>query len=76
MSSDAEDTHDGAPKGKLPLEWTLDFNGGGAQGRLRLKVKKEKEGQEIDDEAQRQHTQRLWARQRETDPDYPEPGES
>ena len=70
MSDDAEDTRDGAPKGMLPLEWALDFNGRGSQGRLRLKVKKEKEGQEAEEEARRQQVQRLWARQRETDPDY------
>lgn len=75
VSSDAEDTRDGAPKGKLPLEWTLDFNGRGSQGRLRLKVKKEKEGQELEDEAQREQVQRLWARQRVTDPDWTIPEE-
>jgi hypothetical protein len=75
LSSDAEDTRDGAPKGKLPLEWQLDFAGRGSQGRLRLKVRKEKEGQEVEDEAQRKQIQRLWARQRETDPDYAEPRE-
>ncbi|KIW70585.1 hypothetical protein PV04_02841 [Phialophora macrospora] len=75
LSSDAEDTRDGAPKGKLPLEWQLDFNGRGSQGRLRLKVRKEKEGQEVEDEAQRKQIQRLWARQRETDPDYADRGE-
>lgn len=75
MSSDAEDTRDGAPKGKLPIEWALDLNGRGSQGRLRLKVKKEKEGQEMEDEAQREQVQRLWARQRVTDPDYTEPDE-
>ena len=75
VSEDAEDTRDGAPKGKLPLEWTLDFNGRGSQGRLRLKVRKEKEGQEVEDEAQRQQMQRLWARQGETDPDYHDPDE-
>jgi hypothetical protein len=70
VSSEAEDAPDGGPKGKLPLEWTLDFNGRGSQGRLRLKVRKEKEGQEAEDEAQREEVRRLWARQREIDPDW------
>ncbi|KAK5561591.1 hypothetical protein LTR46_000396 [Exophiala xenobiotica] len=70
VSSEAEDAPDGGPKGKLPLEWTLDFNGRGSQGRLRLKVRKEKEGQEVEDEAQREEVRRLWARQREIDPDW------
>lgn len=73
VSSEAEDTHDGAPKGKLPLEWTLDFHGRGSQGRLRLKVRKEKEGQEVEDEAEGEEVGRLWARQRETDPDWTNP---
>lgn len=70
VSADAEDTPDGGRKGKLPLEWTLDFNGRGSQGRLRLKVRKEKDGQEVEDEAQREEVRRLWARQRDTDPDW------
>lgn len=44
MSSEAEEISDGDVKGKLPLEWTLDFNGRGSQGRLRLKVKKADDG--------------------------------
>ncbi|KAJ4513139.1 hypothetical protein HRR83_005498 [Exophiala dermatitidis] len=70
LSPDAEDAPDGGRNGKLPLEWTLDFNGRGSQGRLRLKVRKEKEGQEAEDEAQRDEVRRLWARQREIDPDW------
>ena len=61
MSSDAEDTQDGAPKGMLPLEWTLDFGGfggTGAMGRCRLKVKNDR-GWE-DDEAGRDR--REWER--------------
>ncbi|KAI1621130.1 hypothetical protein EDD37DRAFT_612575 [Exophiala viscosa] len=73
VSSEAEDTPDGAPKGKLPLEWTLDFNGRGSQGRLRLKVRKEKEGQEAEDEEEREEVRRLWARQRVADPDWGDP---
>jgi hypothetical protein len=73
VSSEAEDTSDGQAKGKLPLEWTLDFDGRGSQGRLRLKVKKEKEGQDEENEAQREEMRRLWMRQRETDPDFSDP---
>ncbi|KIX07415.1 uncharacterized protein Z518_02068 [Rhinocladiella mackenziei CBS 650.93] len=76
VNSEAEDAPDGGTKGKLPLEWTLDFNGRGSQERLLLKVKKEKEGQEADDEAQRQEIRRLWARQQETDPDWVESEET
>lgn len=32
VSDDAQDTPDGAPKGMLPLEWTLDFAGFGGKG--------------------------------------------
>ena len=72
MTSEAEDAPDGGRKGKLPLEWTLDFNGTGSQGRLRLKVKKEKEGQELEEEARREAVARLWRQQRERDPDWVE----
>lgn len=41
LSEDAEDAPNGVPKGLLPLDWTLDFNGDGSQGRCRLKVKSE-----------------------------------
>jgi hypothetical protein len=70
MSAEAEDTADGQIEGKLPLEWHLDFNGRGSQGRWRLKVKKEKEGQELEDAAQRESVLRMWRQQRERDPDY------
>ncbi|KIV97287.1 hypothetical protein PV10_01054 [Exophiala mesophila] len=70
VSNQAEDTADGGIKGKLPLEWTLDFNGRGSQGRLRLKVMKEKDGQEDEDQAHRDQVRRLWARQRDLDPDW------
>lgn len=73
VSSEAEDTMDGGAKGKLPLEWELDFNGQGSQGRLRLKVRREKHGQEIEDEAQVEEVRRMWMRQRETDPDWVHP---
>lgn len=70
MSSDAEDAPDGGRKGKLPLEWTLDFDGRGSQGRCRLKVMKEKEGQEVEDAAQQAAVMRQWRQQRERDPDW------
>lgn len=73
MSSEAEETADGQVQGKLPLEWHLDFNGRGSQGRWRLKVKKEKENQEIEDAAQRESFLRGWRRQREQDPDWVNP---
>ncbi|EXJ90131.1 hypothetical protein A1O3_03200 [Capronia epimyces CBS 606.96] len=73
VSVEAGDTPDGGRKGQLPLEWTLDFNRGGSQGRLRLKVKKEKEGQEAEDAAQREEVRRLGLRQQRTDPDWVDP---
>jgi hypothetical protein len=72
MSSEAEDAPDGGKKGKLPMEWTLDFNGRGSQGRCRLKIKREKEGQEIEEAAQREAVTRLWRQQRQRDPDWVE----
>ena len=56
------------------MDWMLDFNGNGSQGRLQLKVKKEKVGQEAEDEVQREEIRRLWTRQRDADPDWIEPG--
>lgn len=76
VSSEAEDTNDGGVKGKLPLEWTLDFNGRGSQGRLRLKVRREKLGQEAENEAQDEEVRRMWLRQRELDPDWVDPDAS
>jgi hypothetical protein len=73
MSTEAEDTADGQQQGKLPLEWYLDFSSRGSQGRWRLKVKKEKENQEIEDAAQRESVMRSWRRQRELDPDWINP---
>lgn len=70
LSSDAEETVDGQEQGKLPLEWSLDFNGRGSQGRWRLKVMKEKQGSEIEDAAQRESVLRVWRQQREQDPDW------
>jgi hypothetical protein len=72
LSSDAEDSPDGAENGSLPFEWLLDFDGGGSQKRCRLKVRREKEGQDEENEAQREEVRRLWMQQRQTDPDYVE----
>jgi len=44
MSGEAEDAPDSVEKGMLPLQWTLDFNGRGAQGRYKVKVRRQKEG--------------------------------
>ena len=41
VSEDAVASPDGHEKNMLPIDWTLDFNGGGSQGRLRMRVKKE-----------------------------------
>lgn len=70
LSSDAVDAPDGGEEGSLPLEWTLDFEGLGSQQRRRLRVMKEKEGQEVEDVRQREEVRRLWMRQRERDPDW------
>lgn len=48
VSEQARDTPDGAPKGALPLEWLLDFEGfqgRGSMARLRLKVKNDRNWQ-------------------------------
>ncbi|KAK3686456.1 hypothetical protein LTR37_019806 [Vermiconidia calcicola] len=61
VSSDAEDSPDGALKGLLKLEWMLDFTSfgaTGAMGRCRLKVKSDRDWE--DDEAARD--QREWER--------------
>lgn len=63
VSEDAQDTPDGAAKGMLPLEWTLDFDGfggKGSMGRCRLKVKDDREwdGASAEDERDR----REWGR--------------
>jgi hypothetical protein len=46
VSEDALDSPDGAAKGSLPLEWTLDFDGfggKGSMGRCQLKVRNNRE---------------------------------
>ncbi|EMC99099.1 hypothetical protein BAUCODRAFT_22388 [Baudoinia panamericana UAMH 10762] len=63
VSSDAEDSRDGAPKGMLRLDWTLDFTsfgGTGAKGRHRLKVKNERGWADVDEEAERDEAE--WSR--------------
>lgn len=70
VSSEAEDTPDGAVKGMLSLEWTLDFEGfggRGSMGRTKLKVKSDKElvggdGEEARDDAEWQRTVRQYQR--------------
>lgn len=72
MSSDAEDSPDGAPKGMLRLEWTLDFTsfgGTGAMGRCRLKVKNDRGWHSKDLEADRREWERTM-RQYERDGRY------
>ena len=47
VSEDAEDSPNGAAKGSLPLEWTLDFDGfggKGSMGRCQLKVRTTESG--------------------------------
>jgi len=72
MSGEAEDAPDGGENGMLPLQWTLDFSGRGAQGRCKVKIKRQKEG--IDEEMQRQgeRVRRIWTEQRRADPDWVE----
>ena len=75
VSSEADTSSDGVERGSLPLSWMLDFEGGGSQKRCRLKVVREKEGVDEENEAERVRVRRAWMRQREMDPDY-EDGES
>ena len=63
VSSDAEDSPDGASKGMLPVEWTLDFTGfggKGSMGRCRLKVKNDRAWQDVSDEEARDDAE--WQR--------------
>ena len=63
VSSDAENSPDGAAKGMLKLEWRLDFEsfgGTGAMGRCRLKVKSDRDWEGEDGEAGRDR--REWER--------------
>ncbi|KAF2216795.1 hypothetical protein CERZMDRAFT_32252 [Cercospora zeae-maydis SCOH1-5] len=64
VSSEAENSPDGAEKGMLPLEWMLDFEGFGGKGSMggvRLKVKNDREWDGgVSDEEQRDT--REWQR--------------
>lgn len=63
VSEDAQDSPDGVPKGMLPLEWRLDFDGfggKGSMGRCRLKVKNDREWQDVSSEEERDN--REWQR--------------
>lgn len=75
VSTQAEDTVDGGHKGKLPLDWRLDFSGRGSQMRMRLKVRREKGGMENEEAEKRVREQlgRAWTAQRRGDPDYVPP---
>jgi len=70
VSSEAQDAPDGAQRGMLSLDWTLDFHGRGSQGRCRLKVKREKDDQEREEERAREAVRRTWRRQRAEDGDW------
>ena len=63
VSEDAFDSPDGARKGALPLEWTLDFEGfggKGSMGRCRLKVKDDREWDRpgVEEEGERREARR------------------
>lgn len=79
VSEDAEDSPDGAPKGMLRLEWMLDFesfDGTGAMGRCRFKVKNDRNWQDISDEEERDEAE--WnrtIRQYQQDGNYVPPPE-
>ncbi|KAI5367093.1 Putative YEATS superfamily protein [Septoria linicola] len=63
VSSEAENSPDGAPKGMLPLEWHLDFEGFGGKGSMgscRLKVKNDREWHDVSDEEE--EDDREWQR--------------
>ena len=63
VSEDAENSPDGAEKGMLGLEWVLDFDrfgGRGSMGRLKLKVKNQRDWAGVDDEEE--EDERVWER--------------
>lgn len=74
VTEDALDTPDGAPKGMLPLEWMLDFdgfNGKGSMARCRLKVKNDRGWEGVQDEQARDARElRRTVRQYERDGRY------
>ena len=79
VSEDAEDSPDGAEKGMLGLEWLLDFTRFGARGsmgRLRLKVRNQRDWKDVSEEEE--EDERVWSRlvqQYERDGRYVPPGE-
>lgn len=79
VSSDAEDSPDGAANGMLRLEWTLDFSSfgaTGAMGRCKLKVKNDRAWQDISDEEERDQAEyQRMARQYQRDGRYEPPEE-
>lgn len=74
MSEEAEAAPDGAAKGALPLEWTLDFDGfggKGSMGRCRLKVRNDKEWGRTDrEQARDERARRRMVRAYEDDGRY------
>lgn len=55
VSEDAQDSPDGAEKGMLGLEWGLDFErfeGRGSMGRLRLKVRNQRDWRDVQAEGE------------------------
>lgn len=79
VSSDAEDSPDGAPKGMLRLEWPLDFSsfgGKGAMGRCRLNVKNDRDWRDVSDEEEQDEAEwNRMARQYQRDGLYLPPEE-
>lgn len=74
VSEDAVNSPDGAEKGMLALTWTLDFTsfgGRGSMGRLRLKVKNQRDWQDVSDEAEEDERLRsIMVRQYQSDGVY------
>lgn len=73
VSEDAERAPDGAEKGMLPLNWTLDFDGDGRQGRCRLKVRSESWVDEEDGEEEVARERARMRRQYERDGNWMPP---
>ncbi|KAK5136868.1 hypothetical protein LTR08_001790 [Meristemomyces frigidus] len=77
VSDDAQDSPDGAPKGMLPIDWTLDFTGfggKGSMGRCRLKVKNDRDWEDVSeeggqDDAEMQRLVRQYERDGRYEPD-------
>ena len=79
VSEDAQDSPDGAEKGMLGLEWTLDFErfeGRGSMGRLKLKVKNQRDWHDVSDEgAEDERNFSRFVRQYQEDGAYVPPNE-